>query len=215
MTGAHGRKRNTRKRSCSGDRPAAASCRREAARRGKAPAMSGEPRCLRHRGPRPSGRRTARSPRARGRRTARSCSAATASTPPRRRRLRDRLAGPRRAPRARRRGQDAPPRADHRRPLRARGPRRGAAGHPGIVTLYEAGVDDDGAYLVSELVRGATLDAAARGRAAVGPRHRRGSGSRCATRSRTRTPRASSTATSSPRTCSSPSARRAGRRSPS
>jgi hypothetical protein len=31
--------------------------------------------------------------------------------------------------------------------------------HPGIVTLYEAGADDDGAYLVSELVRGPTLDA--------------------------------------------------------
>ncbi len=30
--------------------------------------------------------------------------------------------------------------------------------HPGIVTLYEAGADDEGAYLVSELVRGATLD---------------------------------------------------------
>ena len=30
--------------------------------------------------------------------------------------------------------------------------------HPGIVTLYEAAVDDDGAYLVSELVRGATFD---------------------------------------------------------
>jgi serine/threonine protein kinase len=30
--------------------------------------------------------------------------------------------------------------------------------HPGIVTLYEASVDDDGAYLVSELVRGHTLD---------------------------------------------------------
>jgi hypothetical protein len=29
--------------------------------------------------------------------------------------------------------------------------------HPGIVILYEAAVDDDGAYLVSELVRGATL----------------------------------------------------------
>jgi serine/threonine protein kinase len=29
--------------------------------------------------------------------------------------------------------------------------------HPGIVTLYEAGTDDDGAYLVSELVRGSTL----------------------------------------------------------
>jgi hypothetical protein len=30
--------------------------------------------------------------------------------------------------------------------------------HPGIVTLYEATMDDEGAYLVSELVRGATLD---------------------------------------------------------
>jgi serine/threonine protein kinase len=30
--------------------------------------------------------------------------------------------------------------------------------HPGIVTLYEAAVDDEGAYLVSEFVRGATLD---------------------------------------------------------
>lgn len=29
--------------------------------------------------------------------------------------------------------------------------------HPAIVTLYEAAVDDDGAYLVSELIRGATL----------------------------------------------------------
>jgi eukaryotic-like serine/threonine-protein kinase len=31
--------------------------------------------------------------------------------------------------------------------------------HPGIVTLFEAAVDDEGAYLVSELVRGSTLDA--------------------------------------------------------
>lgn len=30
--------------------------------------------------------------------------------------------------------------------------------HPGIVTLYEAAVDDEGAYLVSELVHGVTLD---------------------------------------------------------
>jgi hypothetical protein len=29
--------------------------------------------------------------------------------------------------------------------------------HPGIVVLYEAAIDDDGAYLVSELVRGPTL----------------------------------------------------------
>jgi eukaryotic-like serine/threonine-protein kinase len=30
--------------------------------------------------------------------------------------------------------------------------------HPAIVTLYEAAVDDEGAYLVSELVRGRTFD---------------------------------------------------------
>ncbi len=30
--------------------------------------------------------------------------------------------------------------------------------HPGIVTLYEAAVDDEGAYLVSELVRGSTME---------------------------------------------------------
>jgi len=30
--------------------------------------------------------------------------------------------------------------------------------HPGVVTLYEATLDDESAYLVSELVRGATLD---------------------------------------------------------
>ena len=30
--------------------------------------------------------------------------------------------------------------------------------HPGIVTLYEAAIDADGAYLVTELVRGVTLD---------------------------------------------------------
>jgi serine/threonine protein kinase len=32
--------------------------------------------------------------------------------------------------------------------------------HPSIVTLFEAAVDDDGAYLVSELVKGTTLDQA-------------------------------------------------------
>lgn len=32
-----------------------------------------------------------------------------------------------------------------------------ALSHPGIVTLYEAAADDEGAYLVSELVRGSTL----------------------------------------------------------
>ena len=79
--------------------------------------------------------------------------------------------------------------------------------HPGIVTLYEAAVDDDGAYLVSELVRGAharrSCSRRAGSRTATSSRSR----SRCATRSRTPTRRASSTATSSPRTCSSPSDR--------
>ena len=42
--------------------------------------------------------------------------------------------------------------------------------HPGIVTLYEAAVDDEGAYLVSEYVHGTTLDEAARRRPPVGPR---------------------------------------------
>ena len=77
--------------------------------------------------------------------------------------------------------------------------------HPGIVTLYEAAVDDDGAYLVSELVRGATLDELLAGRPTVRPGHRRRSESRCATRSTTPTRRASSTATSSRRTCWCPS----------
>ena len=60
-----------------------------------------------------------------------------------------------------------------RGPLRARGPRRGAAHHPGIVTLYEAAVDDDGAYLVSELVRGHDARRAPRRGPAVGPGHPR------------------------------------------
>ena len=79
--------------------------------------------------------------------------------------------------------------------------------HPGIVTLYEAAVDDDGAYLVSELVRGPTLgelleagrlsdrDIVAIGIAlcdALDPRPRA---------------RGSCTAMSSRRTCSCPSAR--------
>ena len=45
--------------------------------------------------------------------------------------------------------------------------------HPGIVTLYEAAVDDDGAYLVSELVRGETLGDLLDAGPAVGPGHRR------------------------------------------
>ncbi len=76
--------------------------------------------------------------------------------------------------------------------------------HPGIVTLYEAGADDEGAYLVSELVRGATLDSAARRGAAVRPRHRRDRGRALRRARRTPTPTASSTATSSRPTCSCP-----------
>ena len=76
--------------------------------------------------------------------------------------------------------------------------------HPAIVTLYEAAVDDEGAYLVSELVRGETLDALLERGPAVRSRHRGDRASRCATRCSTRTTTASSTATSSPPTCSSP-----------
>jgi eukaryotic-like serine/threonine-protein kinase len=50
----------------------------------------------------------------------------------------------------------------HRRGLGKRAEREALAAarlnHPGIVTLYEAGSDDDATYLVSELVEGRTLD---------------------------------------------------------
>ncbi len=63
--------------------------------------------------------------------------------------------------------------------------------HPGIVTLYEAAVDDEGAYLVSELVHGATLDRLLAERAGCRTATSSRSGSRCATRSPTPTPTAS------------------------
>ena len=44
--------------------------------------------------------------------------------------------------------------------------------HPGIVTLYEAAVDDEGAYLVSELVHGDHARPPARRGSAVGSRRR-------------------------------------------
>src|SRR3954454_24505618 len=50
----------------------------------------------------------------------------------------------------------------HRRGMGKRAEREALAAarlnHPGIVTLYEAGSDDEAAYLVSELVEGRTLD---------------------------------------------------------
>jgi eukaryotic-like serine/threonine-protein kinase len=50
----------------------------------------------------------------------------------------------------------------HRRGMGKRAEREALAAarlnHPGIVTLYEAGSDDDATYLVSELVEGRTLD---------------------------------------------------------
>ena len=82
--------------------------------------------------------------------------------------------------------------------------------HPAIVTLYEAAVDDEGAYLVSELVRGRTLDTLARARASCPTARSSRSASRSATRLITPTARASSTATSSRRTCSCPIARAVG-----
>ena len=72
---------------------------------------------------------------------------------------------------------------------------------PAIVTLYEAAVDDDGAYLVSELVRGATLDQLLEaGR--LSDRDIVADRDRALRRARARPRRrASSTATSSRRTC--------------
>ena len=61
--------------------------------------------------------------------------------------------------------------------------------HPGIVTLYEAAVYDEGAYLVSELVHGTTLDVMLRaGR--LSDRDVVQSGPSCATPSPTPTPTA-------------------------
>ena len=72
--------------------------------------------------------------------------------------------------------------------------------HPGIVTLYEAAADDDGAYLVSELVRGATLDELlATGR--LSDRDIVAIGIALCDALAHAHARASSTATSSPRTC--------------
>ena len=94
------------------------------------------------------------------------CSTAIASSGGSARRLRHRLAGPRRAPGARRsRSRSCPASGSSAAASSARpGPRPGSS-HPAIVTLYEAAVDDEGAYLVSELVRGETLDTPARGTA--------------------------------------------------
>ena len=71
--------------------------------------------------------------------------------------------------------------------------------HPGIVTLYEAGSDDEAAYLVSELVEGRTLDELLED-GALSDRDVARLGVSLATRSLTRTPTASSIATSSPAT---------------
>ena len=86
--------------------------------------------------------------------------------------------------------------------------------HPGIVTLFEAVVDDDGAYLVSELVRGATLGALlADGR--LSDRDVVEVGIALCDALSTPTPTGSSTATSSPPTCSSRSSGRPARTRPS
>ena len=82
-----------------------------------------------------------------------------ADAPPRRRRLRRRLARARRAPRPRRRGEaDRAARRAGGRARRARGARRGAAPAPGDRrAATRPGRDEDAVYLVSELVRGRTL----------------------------------------------------------
>ena len=84
--------------------------------------------------------------------------------------------------------------------------------HPAIVTLYEAGAEDDTHVpRLGARARRHARASAARGRA-VGPR-RGGDRDRAVRRRwRTRTRRASCTATSSPRTCSSPTRDRPARR---
>ena len=68
-----------------------------------------------------------------------------------------RLDGPGRASGARCRRQDHAPRADPSGRFEREARAAARLSHPGIVTLYEAAVDDEGAYLVSELVRGPSL----------------------------------------------------------
>ena len=68
-------------------------------------------------------------------------------------------------------------------------------GRAAIVALYEAGRDDDGWVLVSELVQRPDARAARARRRAVGPRRLCGSAPRCAMPSRTHTHAASSIAT--------------------
>ena len=72
--------------------------------------------------------------------------------------------------------------------------------HPGIVAVFDAGEDGEARYLVSELVRGRTLDALASAGGSCRTATCCGSGSRSRTRSSTPTAAGSSTATSSPRT---------------
>ena len=77
--------------------------------------------------------------------------------------------------------------------------------HPHIVAVYDWGAVDGVYYMVMEYVRGRSVRELAERAAARCPRASPPtSSSRRSRRSSTPTPRASSTATSSPRTCSSP-----------
>ena len=124
--------------------------------------------------------------------------------PHRQRRLRHRLRGLGRPPRAPGRGQGD--RAAAARPAgRVLREAQAAArlNHPGIVTLYEMGEEDGNALLVTELVEGSTLARLSRaGELSATARSAR-SAPTSARRSTTPTRAASSTATSSRRTCSS------------
>ena len=80
----------------------------------------------------------------------------------------------------------------------------GALNHPGLLTIFDVGTHDDILYIVSELLEGATLRERMTERA-VADAHER-STTRCRSRAGWpwRTTRASSIATSSRRTSSSP-----------
>ena len=80
----------------------------------------------------------------------------------------------------------------------------GALNHPNVLAVYDVGTHEGAPYLVTELLEGETLRERLRRRAAAAAQGASSSPARSRAASPPRTRRASSTATSSPRTCSSP-----------